>query len=54
MHSLIYLQIPGLALKVGLKGTKGLKITTPVNDYFYNLWQNDPVPLILVSYLGLF
>ncbi|XP_029347622.1 uncharacterized protein LOC100166817 isoform X3 [Acyrthosiphon pisum] len=39
--------IPGLALKVGLKGTTGLKITTTVKDYFYNLWQNDPVPLFL-------
>lgn len=39
--------IPGLALKVGLKGTTGLIISTTVKNYFYNLWQNDPVPLIL-------
>ncbi|KAL4141977.1 hypothetical protein QTP88_004511 [Uroleucon formosanum] len=39
--------IPGLALKVGLKGTTSLIATTTVKDYFYNLWQNDPVPLTL-------
>ncbi|XP_022168298.1 uncharacterized protein LOC111032328 isoform X2 [Myzus persicae] len=39
--------IPGLALKVGLKGTTGFSITTTVKDYFYSLWKNDPVPLIL-------
>ncbi|XP_026818102.1 uncharacterized protein LOC113557019 isoform X2 [Rhopalosiphum maidis] len=39
--------IPGLAQKVGLKGTQDLIITSDVKDYFYNLWHNDPIPLIL-------
>ncbi|KAE9524914.1 hypothetical protein AGLY_014964 [Aphis glycines] len=39
--------IPGLAVKVGLKGTTDLIITSDVKDYFYNLWHNDPIPLIL-------
>lgn len=41
--------MPSLSHKVGLKGTKDLKITKTIKDYFNNLWYNEPVPLRLVS-----